>query len=40
MIKMGRKMTKIEEMDLLAETDRLLMEQQGKTVDRAIQYCH
>ena len=29
--------TKIEEMDLLAETDRLVMEQQGKTMDRTSQ---
>ena len=35
---MGRKMakmrkTKVEEMDSLAETDRLVMKQQGKTMD-------
>ena len=31
---------KIEKMDSLAVTDRLLMEQQGKTVDKTIQYHH
>ena len=40
---MGRKMakmrkTEVEEMDSLAETDRLVMKQQGKTMDRTSQY--
>ena len=30
--------TKIEEMDLLAETDQLVMEQKGKKMDRTTQY--
>ena len=42
---MGRKManmrnTKVEEMDSLAETDRLVVKQQGKTMDRTSQYRH
>ena len=31
---------KIEEMNLLAETDWFVIEQQGKTMDRASQYRH
>ena len=34
------RMTKVEEMDSLAKTDRLVMKQQGKTMDRTSQYCH
>ena len=30
----------IEEIDSLVVTGRLLMEQQGKTMDRTSQYCH
>ena len=45
MINMGKKMTKMrktkfEEMDSLAEADRLVMKQQGKTIDRNSQYRH